>query len=139
VAAVEFALIAPLMVAVVMGTIDVGQFVNVGQLVSNVSREGARMASRNGTATVAEVETTVRNYIANSFPNLSDSEVAAATQVTVLDSNSSTISGGDLTTISSGSSISVQVVFNFDAVRWVRGVDYMDGQSLRVTTVMRRE
>ena len=41
---VEFAVVAPLLFALLMGAIDVGQYVNVGQTVSDASREGAHVA-----------------------------------------------------------------------------------------------
>ncbi len=40
-AAVEFALVAPLLVLITFGSIDIGGLLQVSQLVSNASREGA--------------------------------------------------------------------------------------------------
>ncbi|MGB6041722.1 MAG: TadE family protein, partial [Pirellulales bacterium] len=44
VAAVEFALVAPLFVLMVMGMIEVGRAIMVQQVLTNASREGARRA-----------------------------------------------------------------------------------------------
>lgn len=123
----------------VMGTIDVGQFVSVGQTVNNASREGARRACRNAVKTVSEVETAVQAYLANTFPNVSPAEINAAVTVTVVDGSGSAISGGDLTTVPSGESVSVTVTFQYETVRWVSGFPGVTGQSLRTKTVMRRE
>ena len=50
VAAVECALVAPLLVLVVLSAIDVGQFINVSQVVDNGAREGVRKAIRDTSA-----------------------------------------------------------------------------------------
>jgi Flp pilus assembly protein TadG len=49
-AAVEFALLLPLLVAMLMGMIDFGLAVNAQAIVANASREGARAASFNADA-----------------------------------------------------------------------------------------
>ena len=41
-AAVEFALVAPLLVLLVLGSVDIGQFINTSQVLNGASREGAR-------------------------------------------------------------------------------------------------
>ena len=63
-AAVEMAVVAPLMVGLLVGLLEVGQVVRVTQIVSNAAREGARMAST-GTNTYASVQTAVANYLSN--------------------------------------------------------------------------
>ena len=138
-AAVELALVSPLLIVIVLGAIDVGQFVNVGQVVSNASRQGARSASRKSAANVSDVETVVQNYLAGAFPNVPASDIAGGVQVDVRDSAGNAIAGGDLTTLASGSAVSVRVALEFDPVRWMRGVDYLSGQAIETTTVMRRE
>jgi Flp pilus assembly protein TadG len=139
VAAVEFALVAPLLVLVVLGTIDVGQYVNVGQVVNNASREGGRYACRNDVTTVSEVTTKVQNYMASAFPSVSSGDLNAALTVTVRDENNAVIPAGDLTTIPSGSGVSVQVTLQFEPVRWLGGFVNLSGTSCTTTTLMRRE
>lgn len=139
VAAVEFALVAPLLVLVVLGTIDVGQYVNVGQVVNNASREGARHACREDVTTVSEVTTKVQNYMASAFPNVSSTDLNAALTVTVRDENNAVIPSGDLTNISSGSGVSVQVALQYEPVRWLNGFISLSGTSSTTTTLMRRE
>lgn len=95
-ATVELAVVAPILVLLLLGTIDVGQFVNVGQTVSNASREGARVAARNDTLNVSEVEISVLGYLANSFPGVPPSALGAAVQVNVGDANGAAIPGGNL-------------------------------------------
>jgi Flp pilus assembly protein TadG len=64
VAAVEFALVAPLVICLLLGLLGVGQMVQVKQIVSNAAREGARKAST-GVNTYADVQATVANYLTN--------------------------------------------------------------------------
>jgi len=63
-AAVELAVVAPLVVGLLVGLLEVGQIVKVNQIVSNAAREGARMAST-GLNTYANVQTAVANYLTN--------------------------------------------------------------------------
>jgi Flp pilus assembly protein TadG len=64
IAAVEMAVVAPLVVGLLVGLLEVGQLVKVNQIVSNAAREGARAAST-GVNTYANVQTTVANYLTN--------------------------------------------------------------------------
>lgn len=57
-AAVEFALVAPLFLGLVLGIVEFGRAMMVGQLVTNAAREGARLAVLNG-ATNDQVEAAV--------------------------------------------------------------------------------
>jgi hypothetical protein len=59
--------------------------------------------------------------------------------VNVSGSSGAAISDGDLTTISSGSSVSVKVALEYDKVRWMAGFPGVSGKTLTTTTVMRRE
>jgi Flp pilus assembly protein TadG len=63
-AAVEFALVAPLVVGLLVGLLEVGRLVQVNQIVSNAAREGGRKAST-GVNTYADVQATVANYLTN--------------------------------------------------------------------------
>ena len=121
-AAVECAVISPVLILIVMGGIDVGQFVQVGQTVNNASREGARRACRDAVKSVSEVETSVQTYMQKAFPNVPAGDITSALTVTVTDGSGNAIAGGDLTTIASGESISVTVAFQYEAVPMVRGL-----------------
>jgi Flp pilus assembly protein TadG len=63
-AAVELAVVAPLVVGLLAGLLEVGQIVKVNEIISNAAREGARLAST-GVHTYADVQTTVANYLTN--------------------------------------------------------------------------
>jgi hypothetical protein len=49
------------------------------------------------------------------------------------------ISSGDLSSISSGSTLSVEVALQYDSVRWMPGIPFFDGRTIATTTIMRRE
>lgn len=63
-AAVELAVIAPLVIALLVGLLEVGRMVQVNEIISNAAREGARNAST-GVNTYANVQTVVQNYLTN--------------------------------------------------------------------------
>ena len=63
-AAVELAVIAPLVVSLLIGLLEVGQLVRIKQIVCSAAREGARTAST-GVNSYADVRTTVMNYLTN--------------------------------------------------------------------------
>lgn len=64
-AAVEFALVVPLLIMLVFGIIDFGYLINRVSLVNNAARDAARVASLNGTS--AEVAATA-NKALNGMP-----------------------------------------------------------------------
>ncbi|QDT28452.1 TadE/TadG family type IV pilus assembly protein [Gimesia panareensis] len=147
VAAVECALVAPLLVLITMGAIDSGQFVNMAQVVNDASYAGARQASQNTALNQSEVRATVLNYVAQQCPHISATQLDSAITVNVYRSlNVSLLGGdltavlnGDLTTILSGEPVAVQVIFRYDSVRWLNGFPGLGGRSLETTTFMRRE
>jgi Flp pilus assembly protein TadG len=64
IAAVELALIMPLVALLLLGLLEVGRMVQINEIISNAAREGARKAST-GINTYADVQTTVANYLTN--------------------------------------------------------------------------
>src|SRR5688500_16750560 len=64
VSAVEFAIIAPLFVLLILGVIEFGRAMMVKQIITNAAREGARRAIIE-TATEPEVKQVVNDYLAN--------------------------------------------------------------------------
>lgn len=137
-AAVECAIIAPLLTLLLLGAIDVGQFANMYQKVSDASRYGARVAAKNGTSTTAAVETAVMNYLQQACPNVPAGTLDAATTVTVMDSAGTTMSGS-LAAVTTGSQLRVQVTMQFEPVRFISGFEGLDGSQITTTTMMRRQ
>ena len=75
---VEFALVLPLFLALVVGIFDFGQAYNLKQKLNNAAREGARFAieescadcTQAAPATTQAIENSIVNYLANAGVNL---------------------------------------------------------------------
>ena len=137
-AAVECAIIAPLLTLLLLGAIDVGQFANMYQKVSDASRYGARVAAKYGTTTTGQVEAAVMDYLEQACPNVAPAELDSATTVTVKNAAGTTMSGS-LATVTQGSQIRVQVTMQFEPVRLISGFEGLDGSQITTTTRMRRQ
>jgi Flp pilus assembly protein TadG len=74
-AAVELALMMPILMLMLLGMIEVGMLVNARQLLGNAAREGGRQAST-AHLTVTEVEQVVRDYLRNAGLRTSNVSVA---------------------------------------------------------------
>ncbi|MEN6493341.1 MAG: TadE family protein [Thermoguttaceae bacterium] len=122
VAAVEFAVVAPLFFLLIMGMIEFGRMIMVQQVITNGSREGARLAVLDG-VTTTEVTSTVDNYLRNAAVN-------GATVRVVPDPPSSAGYGEPVT-------VTVSVPFN--QVSWLPSPMFLGGNTLNASTVMRRE
>ncbi len=138
-AVAEFGILAPLLVLITFGAIDVGQGINVAQIVNDASREGARQATRLDVTDVSEVEAAVQEFINDAFSRKSVDALSAGLTVNVGGESNAQIPGGDLTTIDSGSPVSVQVILQYDSVRWVPLLPSLRGATIETTCVMRRD
>jgi Flp pilus assembly protein TadG len=119
---VEFAVVAPLFFLLIFGMIEFGRMVMVQQVITNGSREGARIAVLDG-ATTDEVVTTVDNYLQNA------SVVGANVAVTPNPPSSAGY----------GEPVTVVVSIPFDQVSWFPSPMFLGGKTLTASTVMRRE
>lgn len=122
-AAVEFAFVAPVFFLMVFGLIEFGRMVMVQQVITNASREGARVGVLDGT-TGAEVLSAVDNY-------LEGASVAGATV---------TVDPVEPATASYGEPVTVTVAVPFSQVSWLPSPMFISGGTeLSASTVMRRE
>lgn len=122
-ALVEFAVVAPLFLTLVIAIIEFGRALMVQQILTNGSREGARRAIIEG-ATVTEVENLVQNYLSNAT-------ISGAT----VDVNPAT-----LDTLGFGDPVTVDVSIPYDSITWVPSSWFFaDGATLQATAVMRAE
>ncbi len=137
--AVEAALIIPILIVVTIGSIDVGQFINVAQLVSNASREGARMASRDVVEHVEDVEEAIIQYFVDAYPNLESVTIDETIEILITDGSGNPIPGGDLSSLESGAEILVTVNADFSVIRWLKGPNYFDEEFRSTMTCCRRE
>jgi Flp pilus assembly protein TadG len=62
-AAVEFAIILPLLLALSLGALDVGHMYYIDHLITNASREGARYAAKYTGAAAAPTSAQVSSYV----------------------------------------------------------------------------
>lgn len=137
-AAVEFAVISPVLLLTAIGTVDVGQYAAVGQIVNNASREGARVAIRADTASVSQVEAAVLAYMTDALPGVSSETIDSGLSVSVTDTYAM-ISGDDMTNLESGYQVSIQVTFDYQSVRWAPSGFFGSNTIVQTTTIMRRE
>ena len=121
-AAVEFAVVAPVFLLLVFGMIEYGRMVMVQQVITNASREGARVGVLDG-STNQSVQDIVNQY-------LTSGSISGAT-VTVTPTNPEDADFGDPVTVS--------VDIPFSQVSWLPSPMYLGGTTLSATTVMRRE
>lgn len=121
-AAVEFALVAPVLFLLVFGMIEFGRLVMVQQILTNASREGARLAVLDD-ITVSDVSTTVSTY-------LTGASVSGAT---------TSVSPDPLSTAEYGDAVTVTVSVPFSQVSWLPTPQFLNGTTLSAATTMRRE
>ncbi len=136
-AVVELAITMPVLALLALGVTEFSQYVNAAQVVTNASRRGARLAARNATVTATEVQNDVKAFLTGAFPGLSGSSTAISVQV--VNGSGTPITNDDLTTISSGSPIRVDVSLSFESIRWLSHFSTLDSQTLQTSTVARRE
>jgi len=121
-AVVEFAIVAPIFFLMVLGIIEFGRMVMVQQVITNASREGARIAILDDT-TAGDVRATVDNYLTNA--TVTGAEV--------------TIDPDPPSDAGYGEPVSVTVSVPFDQVSWLPSPMFLGGTTLTASTVMRRE
>jgi Flp pilus assembly protein TadG len=125
VAAVEFAIVAPLFFLMIFGMIEFGRAIMVQQVLTNAAREGARLAVLDSpTPTHGKVVSTVVAYLNNE--SLSGATV--------------TINPTEPTTAGYGMPVTVTVQIPFSYVSWLPAPWFLKGSTtLTASTVMRRE
>jgi len=121
-AVVEFAVVAPIFFLLVFGMIEYGRMVMVQQIITNASREGARVAILDG-VTSADVQTTVDNYLNN--VGITGANVSVNTNAPVAPDYAE--------------SMTIAVDIPFSQVSWLPTPIYLQGRQLTATTTMRRE
>jgi Flp pilus assembly protein TadG len=138
-ATIEAALLTPLMLIITMGVLEVGQFVVLSQMVSNASRVGGRIASRDSIENVNDVENAVLAYFSHSYPGMEGSELANAVDVQVSRANGTQLNGNDLRNIPTGERLRVVVTADFSAFKWDGTIEYWLLELSPVTCFSRRE
>ena len=120
-AAVEFAVVLPLLMFFTLGIIEYGRLVMVQQILSGASREGVRLAVAD-TATTSQVASQVNSYLASArVPNASV-----------------TVSPSPPSSAADGTPVTVTVSIPFSQVAWLPPLFNL-GTTLQSTSVMRRD
>ena len=119
---VEFAIVAPLLLLLILGMVEFGRAVMVQQLLTNASREGARRGILEQT-TAEETETVVVDYLASS-------SVAGATV---------TVSPASLDHVGFGDPVTVTVSVPYDQVSWLPMPWFLGGTNLTAQSIMLAE
>ena len=122
-AVVEFAVVAPIFLLFVFGLIEYGRMVMVQQVLTNASREGARVAVLEG-STDADVVTAVVSYCAASRITITEDDVSIPQ---------------DPATAGNGDPVAVTVGVAFRDVSWLPSPMYLGAAQLSATSVMRKE
>jgi Flp pilus assembly protein TadG len=124
VAAVEFALVAPLFFLLVFGMIEFGRAIMVQQILTNASREGARLAVLDSTTpTASTVTSKVNTYLQNA--GISGAAV--------------TIDPTEPTSAANGDPVTVTVQVSYNNVSWLPTPWFLGSKTLTAKTIMRRE
>jgi Flp pilus assembly protein TadG len=130
---VEFAVVAPVFFLFVFGMIEFGRMVMVEQIITNASREGARMAVLDPSTTSStswhdQIVSAVTTYLTNAgIPNVTSNCVT----VNPNDPSASSVKPGD--------PVTVTVTIPFNQVSWLPTPLFLGGKNLTASTVMRRE
>lgn len=121
-AVVEFAVVAPVFILVMLGMIEFGRMAMVQQVLTNSAREGARIGVLDG-ATAAAVGAKVDAYLAAAGIS------GASVQVSPNPPDSAKY----------GESVTVRVGVPFGAVSWLPTPRFIGNQTLSAESIMRRE
>lgn len=118
---------APVFFLMILGMIEIGRGVMVQQIITNASREGARIAVLPGSTTL-DVENRVDAVL----------EAGGITGATtnILDASGNPMNPEDA---EYGEVINVTVSVPFEQVSWLPAPNYLAGKTLSSSTVMRGE
>ena len=144
-AAVEFAVVAPLLLLFLLGIVEYGRLLMVAQITTNGSREGARYAVQ-ADATPAEVDAYTRTYLTQAgVPAAAIAGVTTESQVGSSDpgytaQNQGWVPATNLGGLKPGTPVRVRVVIGYEGASWLPMTVFVSsGSQLTGTTVMRKE
>ena len=122
-AAVEFAVISPVLFLFLFGTIEFGRLLMVEQCLTNAAREGARLAVLQG-ATSGQVVNRVNAYLDSCG----------------IDGESITITPSDPGSVAVDQPVTITVSVPYASIAWIPGsFAGLESTILQTSTVMRKE
>jgi Flp pilus assembly protein TadG len=122
VTAVEFAVVAPVFFALVLGIIEFARAMMVQELLTNAAQQGARTGALTNAQT-SDVTTTVNTCLSNAG-------VSGA---------STTVSPSPPSSASPGQDITVTVTIGYGNVSWLAAPKYLTNTNLTATAIVQRE
>lgn len=136
VAIVEFAMVLPLLVTLLLGLWELGRAIQVFQTVSNAAREGGRQAS-SAKYTKAQVQQAVFDYLTKSGVPLHDALPQASvnlgnTNVAITVTNLTT--GGEVLNANQLDKVQVTVAIPIKNYRWLLSNTFMPANSSVTST-----
>ncbi len=133
--AIEFALLLPLLLLILMGTVEFGLLLYDQQIITNASREGARHGIKNEDGsyyTLSDIQTVVNTYVYPDYPTLSPSRLVNLKTTAV-----PTVTLGTSTCSSFGANLEVDVSYQYSFL--VLGFFGITNPLLAAKTVMKCE
>lgn len=133
-AAVEMAVVLPLFMMIVLGIIEFGRAMMVGQLVTNAARHGSRLSIVDG-STNASVTTAVKDFVSNSVGVVASD----ITVVITVEPGTGNPDPNDVLAVAKSKDVClVSVQVPYDKVAYVAG-NFLSGSNLKGECVMRHE
>ena len=130
----EMALVLPIFFMVVLGIVEFGRAMMVGQLVTNAAREGARIGVVDGNSN-SDIESFIEDFLSTAV-GVSASSITIT--ITVKPAPGNTTTGNEVANAQAKDLVKVEVSVPFDKVSYIRG-DYLAGKNLMGTSTMRHE
>ena len=130
----EMAIVLPIFFMVVMGIVEFGRAMMVGQLVTNAARYGARESAVDG-ATNSTVTTAVKNFVSTSV-GVAAADVTVDIIVTPGAGNPDPANNLSIAQAKDVCKVSVKVPYN--KVAYIAG-RYLSGKDLKGQCIMRHE
>lgn len=133
-AVLEMALVLPIFFAVVLGIVEFGRAMMVGQMVTNAAREATRLAIVDG-STNTIVEDWIEEFLESAI-GVSPSDVTIDITVTPAPGNDDP--GNEVGNAQSRDLVTVAIAVPFDKVSYLPG-NYLNGKQLTAQSAMRHE
>ena len=133
-AVVEMALVLPIFLMVTMGIIEFGRAMWVSNMVANSAREGARMATLDGSSNT-QVQNAVKDFLTSTL-GVASGDVS--TSITITPATGNPNPNNQCANATSKDLISITVSLPFNKVALVPG-EYLAGKNLVGRSAMRHE
>lgn len=127
-------MVLPLFVMIVLGIIEFGRAMMVGQMVTNAAREATRLGIIDG-STNTSVATWIKDFL-NSSTGVSAADVVVT--ITVVAAPGNPNPANQIGSALARDLVTVKVAVPFDKVSYITG-NYLNGKSLSAQSAMRHE